>query len=184
MRAPSSNAPRGKMAAPSSFFSAPHTARAPTPRKADGTRPPDQRWASADLSQGPAYKSRPGLFSRQGPNRGAGLRQADRQPCRAVSVSRDRQRLRRLLSCLPTLKPHFRFVLSVPLSRITFLSPPMADSTQVQLSLPADSPLPFLFSLASKPAAVPLMAESLCRQGSLSKAHCRFSKLNSFVRSF
>jgi len=48
----------------------PHRTRSPralTPRKVDGTRPPDQRWASADLSQGPAHKSRPGLFTRQGP---------------------------------------------------------------------------------------------------------------------
>ena len=50
------------------------SARALTPRKVDGTRPPNQRWASADLSQGSAYESRPGLFSRQGPSRGAELR--------------------------------------------------------------------------------------------------------------
>ncbi len=83
------------------------SAHALTPRKVDGTRPSDQRWASADFSQGPEYKSRPGLFTRQGPNRGAGLRQADRQTCRAVGVSRDRQRLRRFLSCLPASKPDF-----------------------------------------------------------------------------
>ena len=71
-------------------------ARALILRKVDGTRPPNQRWASADLSQGPAYKSRPGLCTRQGPNQGAGLRQADQQTCRAVGVSRDRQRLRPL----------------------------------------------------------------------------------------
>jgi len=40
----------------------------------------------------------------------------DRQTGRAVGVSRDRQRLRRLLSCLPASKPDFRFILSVPLS--------------------------------------------------------------------
>ena len=62
--------------------------RALTPRNVDGTRPSDQRWASADLSQGPAHKSRPGLFTRQGPNRGAVLRQADRQTCRAMSSAR------------------------------------------------------------------------------------------------
>ena len=33
-----------------------------------------RRWASADLSHGPAYKSRPGTFTRQGPNRGSELR--------------------------------------------------------------------------------------------------------------
>ena len=90
--------------------------RVRTPSSARSGPAQCRRWASADLSQGPAYKSRPGLFSRQGPNRGARLRQADRQTCRAVGVSRDRQRLRRLLSCLPASKPDFRFVLSVPLS--------------------------------------------------------------------
>ena len=35
-------------------------------RNVDGTRPLDRRWVSADFSQGPAYKSRPGLFTRQG----------------------------------------------------------------------------------------------------------------------
>ena len=86
--------------------------RVPAPRNVDDARPPNPRWASADLSRGPAYKSRPGLSSRQGPSRGPGLRQT----CRAVGVSRDRQRCRRLLSCLPFSKPDSRFVLSVPLS--------------------------------------------------------------------
>ena len=107
---PSSNTQRGKMELVlllSQTSRTPALSRALAPRNVDGTRPPDQRWASADLSQGPAYKSRPGLFTRQGPNRGAGLRQADRQTCRAVSVSRDRQRLRRFLSCLPASKPDF-----------------------------------------------------------------------------
>ena len=67
-----------------------------------------RRWASADLSRGPAYNSRPGLSSRQGPSRGPGLRQT----CRAICVSRDHQTLRRLLSCLPASKPNSRFVLS------------------------------------------------------------------------
>ncbi len=89
--------------------------------------------------QGSAYKSRPGLFLRQGPNQGAGLRQT----CRAVGVSRDRQKLRRLLSCLPASKPDFRFVLSVPLSvESPFLSlESIADLTCRQ---------PLLRSLASK----------------------------------
>ena len=44
-----------------------HRTRPPrthTPRKVDVTRPPDRRWAPAGFSQGPAYKSRPGLFTR------------------------------------------------------------------------------------------------------------------------
>ena len=105
----SSNARRGKMAVPYSSFS---SNRVRTPSSARSGSAQCRRWASADLSHGPAYKSRPGLFLRQGPNQGAGLRQT----CRAVGVSRDRQRLRRLLSCLPASKPDFRFVLSVPLS--------------------------------------------------------------------
>ena len=86
--------------------------RVPAPCNVDDARPPNPRWASADLSRGPAYKSRPGLSTRQGPNRGPGLRHT----CRAVGVSRDRQKLRRLLSCLPASKPDSRFVLSAPLS--------------------------------------------------------------------
>ena len=53
--------------------------RALTPRKVDSTRPSDRRWAPAGFSQGPAYKSRPGLFTRQGQIEVFGLRQADRQ---------------------------------------------------------------------------------------------------------
>jgi len=94
--------------------------RVRTPSSARSGPAQCRRWASADLSHGPAYKSRPGLFLRQGPNQGPGLRQADRQTGRAVGVSRDRQRLRCLLSCLPASKPDFRFILSVPLCRITF----------------------------------------------------------------
>ena len=37
-----------------------------TPRNVDGTRPSDRWWVSAGFSQGPAYKSRPGLFTRPG----------------------------------------------------------------------------------------------------------------------
>ena len=48
--------------------------RALATHNVDDTSPPDQRWASADLSHGPAYKSRPGLCTRQGPHRGAELR--------------------------------------------------------------------------------------------------------------
>ena len=56
------------------------------PRNVDGTSPPDQRWASADLSLGPAHKSRPGLCTRQGPNRGAELpRRIDNVSSREVS---------------------------------------------------------------------------------------------------
>ena len=65
--------------------------------------------------QGSAYKSRPGPFTRQGPNRGAEpRRRIDNVSSR--EVNKDRQRLRRLLSCLPALKPDFRSVLSGPLS--------------------------------------------------------------------
>ena len=37
-----------------------------SPRKVDGTRAKDPRCASAGFSQGPAYKSRPGLLTRLG----------------------------------------------------------------------------------------------------------------------
>ena len=90
-----------------------------TPRKIDGTRLSDRRWVSAGLSQGPAYKSRPGLFTRQGqigvPGSGR-LGPWDSKTSSSREVSRDRQRLRRFLSCLPASKPDF----STPSSR--FLS--------------------------------------------------------------
>ena len=49
-------------------FSSPHACSlsAFRPRKVDGTRAEDPRCAPAGFSQGPAYKSRPGLFTRQG----------------------------------------------------------------------------------------------------------------------
>ena len=67
IRAPSSNTPRGKMAA-SAFCRTPHARSlgAFRPREVDGTRAKDPRCAPAGFSQGPAYKSRPGLFTRQG----------------------------------------------------------------------------------------------------------------------
>ena len=182
IRTPSSNAPRGKMAAPYSSFSS-HRVRTPSSARSGPAQ--CRRWASADLSQGPAYISRPGLFSRQGPNRGAGLRQADRQPCRAVGVSRGRQRLRRLLSCLPALKPDFRFVLSVPLSvESPFLSRPMADSTIrfSFLSRPIHHCLYFSF-LPRSPAAVPLTAESSTWRQAL-KSPLPFLNTQPFIRSF
>ena len=103
-------------------------------------------------------------------------------------MSRDRQRFRRLLSCLPASKPDFRFVLSVPLSvESPFLSRPMADSTLrlSVLSRPIHHCLSFSFStLASQSRLPSLSRPNPRRAGSLSKAHCRFSKFNSFVRSF
>ena len=100
--------------------------RALTPRKVDGTRPSDRRWVSADFSQGPAYKSRPGLFTRQGqlevPGSAGGSTNVSSR-----EVSKDRQRLRRFLSCLPALKPNFSTPsllrsLASSQSRLPFLS--------------------------------------------------------------
>ena len=84
--------------------------RVPAPRNVDNGRPP------ISLS-GSAYKSRPGLSSRQGPSRGlsstGGSANVTSRWC--VNKSGGRQTLRRLLSCLPASKPDSRFVLSVPL---------------------------------------------------------------------
>ena len=78
--------------------------RALTPRKVDGTRPSDRRWVSAGFSQGPAYKSRPGLFTRQGqievPGSGR-LGPWDSKTLSSREVSRDSQRLRRFSLAFP-----------------------------------------------------------------------------------
>ena len=71
IRAPSSNALRGKMAA---LYSSCSSHRVRTLSSVRSGPAQCRRWASADLSRGPAYKSRPGLSSRQGPSRGAELR--------------------------------------------------------------------------------------------------------------
>ena len=65
IRAPSSSMLHGKMALVLLCRTA-HTRglRAFRPREVDCTRPSGRWWVSAGFSQGPAYKSRPGLFTR------------------------------------------------------------------------------------------------------------------------
>ena len=129
--------------------------RVPAPRNVDGTSPPDQRWASADLSPGfsiqiqawPIHKTRP-------TSRSELCRRIDNVSSRACEqgpseVPASPLLPSRLKARLP-LRP-----LSSSLCQITFsFSAEGRLDPQVQLSLPADSPLPFLFSLASKPLLI------------------------------
>ena len=81
--------------------------RALTSRKVDGTRPSDQRWVSAGFSQGPAYKSRPGLFTRQGQIEVPGSGRPgpwDSKTSSSRAVSRDSQRLRRFSLAFPAAR--------------------------------------------------------------------------------
>ena len=97
IRAPSSNTPRGKMAA-SSFCRTAHarSLSAFSPRKVDGTGAEDPRCAPAGFSQGPAYKSRPGLLTRSGQIGvlGSAGGSTGLQDVSSRAVSRDSQRLR------------------------------------------------------------------------------------------
>ena len=82
----------------SSFCRTTHTRSlsAFSPRKVDGTRVKDPRCAPPGFSQGPAYKSRPGLLTRSGQIGvlGSAGRSTGPQDVPSRAVSRDSQRLR------------------------------------------------------------------------------------------
>ena len=79
--------------------------RVPTPSSVDDARSPISL-------QGSAHKSRPGLFSIQGPSRGPSSTGGSTNVS-SREVSKDRQTLRRMLTGLPASKPDSRFVPSV-----------------------------------------------------------------------
>ena len=124
-----------------------HRTRSPhaLTRKVNGTRPPDRRWVPVGFSQGPAYKSRPGLFTRP-PSRSRS------QTDTAVPYTADHDSHQSSLIQPRADRPPA--VLSLPFLRPWLASPSHRRQTRPSgsvFSLSAESPLAFLFLLASKP---------------------------------
>ena len=118
IRAPSSNAPRGKMAVPYSFFSAPHAVSARSD-PAQGRRHKTTR-STMGLSRSLPRSStqiQAWLLHQTRPKSRSWAPASGSANVSSREVSKDRQRLRRFLSCLPSSKPDF----STPSSQ--FLSP-------------------------------------------------------------
>ena len=109
-----SNVPRGKKWRRSTPVASSHRVRTFSSARSGSAQ--RRRCETADLSPGFSIQIQawPVLSSRQGPSRCPSSTGGSTVSSR--EVSKDRQTLRRLLSCLPASKPDSRFVLSVPLS--------------------------------------------------------------------
>ena len=99
--------------------------RVPAPRNVDDARPPNPRWASADLSLGPAYKSRPGLI--EVPSSAGGSANVSSREVSTDGGSTARRRLNRSITspyesivdstCRPPLKSPLPFLNTQPFIR-------------------------------------------------------------------